>query len=300
MKIFRVGIDGGATKTLLRLTDEQGNILAETRSGPANIASAPDVALDSIHLALKEALEQTGLSNRDDISLSGGAGLAGAETPGARDYFLQHVKGFSHLTVTSDAFTSCLGAHEGQDGAIIALGTGSVGYAICGDRTRRVGGYGFPHGDEGGGAWVGLKALQKMFQAEDGRHPPSRLTSTIRQHILETSSAGLTAWAIGLTATKAATLAPFVTQAASMNCSDGEEILQQAVTEAERIARALTQENGFTTLPFALLGSLADIIFNRSDYFQRHATPAKGDALAGALFLSQTRFSHRSGGFEGN
>ena len=32
-----IGIDGGGTKTKLRMEDENGNLLAQSKGGPANI-----------------------------------------------------------------------------------------------------------------------------------------------------------------------------------------------------------------------------------------------------------------------
>jgi glucosamine kinase len=43
---------------------------------------------------------------------------------------------------------------------LIAIGTGTVGYQIEGDKECKVGGWGFPHGDEGSGAWLGMEAVR--------------------------------------------------------------------------------------------------------------------------------------------
>ena len=60
------------------------------------------------------------------------------------------------LRVSTDAYIAALAAHSGSPGAVIIVGTGSVGYRIeAAGHCRLVGGWGFPIGDEGSGAWIG-------------------------------------------------------------------------------------------------------------------------------------------------
>ncbi|MFT8229552.1 ATPase, partial [Salmonella enterica subsp. enterica serovar Enteritidis] len=59
---------------------------------------------------------------------------------------------FANIQFTSDAMIANLGAHMGGDGAILILGTGSVGLVKRGEDSFSIGGYGFPISDEGSGA----------------------------------------------------------------------------------------------------------------------------------------------------
>ena len=72
-----------------------------------------------------------------------GAGLAGTEVTSACDQFLNTPHPFDRLTLKSDGYTSCLGAHGGRDGALIAIGTGTVAFQIEGDKEYKAGGGGF-------------------------------------------------------------------------------------------------------------------------------------------------------------
>ena len=87
-----------------------------------------------------------------------------------------------------------LGAHEGRPGAIVAAGTGSVGEALRRDGLRvAVGGWGFPVGDEGSGAWLGLRAMRETHRAIDGRarrRPAGRCGSRAGGHVAR-GAAGL-------------------------------------------------------------------------------------------------------------
>ena len=84
------------------------------------------------------------------------------------------------VALESDALTTLLGAHAGQPGVIVAIGTGSVGEVLHADGSRHeVGGWGFPSGDEAGGAWIGMRAINHAQQVVDGRVPGSALWRSI-------------------------------------------------------------------------------------------------------------------------
>ena len=58
---FFIGIDGGATLCRARFRDMEGNLLGEGEGGPANIHSNFRLAVESIRLACKAALQSAGL-----------------------------------------------------------------------------------------------------------------------------------------------------------------------------------------------------------------------------------------------
>jgi glucosamine kinase len=51
--------------------------------------------------------------------------------------------------VDTDAYVAWYGAFEGGDGAILILGTGSCGLAVCGGQRLTIGGWGADIGDDG-------------------------------------------------------------------------------------------------------------------------------------------------------
>jgi glucosamine kinase len=67
-----------------------------------------------------------------------------------------------------------MGAHCGEPGTIVAIGTGMAARPCCpADEQREVGGWGFPAGDEASGGWIGLRAINHIEQVLDGRKPSS-------------------------------------------------------------------------------------------------------------------------------
>jgi glucosamine kinase len=100
------------------------------------------------------------------------------------------------------------GAHGAQDGGIVIVGPGSVGFAVVGGREVRVGGYGFPISDEAAGPMSGLHAIRLALRAYDERAVDSSLTRDVMMRFPQRSvrGGGLDGSA---TATDYATFAPW-------------------------------------------------------------------------------------------
>ena len=120
--------------------------------------SDPQQALQSIVSACKAAIADANLS----LSLSNVvvmAGLAGANIPKAKTYFLSLPMPFKRIHVMSDLHAACFGAHEGASGGLIICGTGSAATCHRDGTFKDIGGYGLSLGDNGSAAWLGLQAV---------------------------------------------------------------------------------------------------------------------------------------------
>lgn len=281
-----VGIDGGGTRTRLRLAWPEGAVLAEGEGGPANIATDAGQAWQSIHQALEQALSQAGLSDAGS-RLVAVAGLAGAEVTGAVERFTARPPLFADITLVSDAYTSCVGAHGGADGAMIAAGTGAVGLAIAGSVTRRVGGWGFPQGDEGSGAWIGLEAIRLMLRAGDDRAPRTALTESLRARLADEGAEPML-WAVGARAADFARLTPLVRALADDGDAQARDLLRRAGAEIDALLAALRAADGFADLRCCLLGGLAPVLRPYLSVATQAALSApQGDAVDGAVLLAR-------------
>jgi glucosamine kinase len=262
MQHFFVGIDGGGTKSLVRIENEQGECLGQTIGGPANIRLSVELAWQSINEALAIMLTPLGLSlGSPNQQWHAGMGLAGCEVKEAYDAFLARENLFTTLVVSSDAHVACLGAHGGKDGAIIIIGTGVVGLQIEDKQIVKVGGWGFPYDDQGSGAWIGLQALQHTLSWYDGREKASELTSVIFQHFQE-NLAKMLEWASNANSTAYATLAPLVVDTAAKGDIVAQNILHEAANAISLVHQTLLQKQHHQQykLPCALIGGLARFI----------------------------------------
>ncbi len=279
-----IGIDGGATKTLVRVENARGELLGQTQSGAANIRLSVEGSWSSIRAALDAALAQAGLRAADH-RLHCGAGLAGTEVPAACERFLAVPHPFAQLLLKSDAYTSCLGAHAGADGTVIAIGTGVVGYRIEGDDEQRVGGWGFPVGDEGSGAWLGLEAARLALQWLNGRQPPSPLLEALYARF-DRDLDRLVSWANQASATEFAQLAPLVVEHVAAGTELAIDLARRAAAEIDRLHAALAARSRDPALPCSLLGSLAPFLEPWLDARLRaRLVPRRCDAVRGALLM---------------
>jgi N-acetylglucosamine kinase-like BadF-type ATPase len=76
-----LGVDGGSTKTVAIVADAAGQVLGAGRSGSSDIhaVAEPDVAIDRVADAARQALETAGLEGGD--LAQGAFGLCGADWP---------------------------------------------------------------------------------------------------------------------------------------------------------------------------------------------------------------------------
>jgi glucosamine kinase len=211
-----------------------------------------------------------------------GAGLAGANVPHQAAEFQANQPGFAHLVLDTDSFTALVGAHGGRHGMVLLAGTGSAAEAWLPDGSRRVaGGWGFPVGDEGSGAWLGLQAVGLAQRALDGRRAASPLTDAVTATTGGTAEAML-AWCASARQTAYASLAPAVFNAAPGDPA-AENLLQRAADALAALADALDPQG---RLPVVCSGSIAQRLQGRlpTGLRARCAEPV-GDAADGALHL---------------
>jgi glucosamine kinase len=289
-----VGVDGGATKTRVRVEDEAGCLLSEAEAGPANIRLSVAEAWDSIHAALQKACSSFNLSSHQRPVFHVGMGLAGCEVAAAYQAFLNAPHPFATLVLVSDAYTACLGAHGGGEGAIIIAGTGVVGCQIQDEHISKVSGYGFPHDDEGGGAWLGLEAVKLALQGLDGRLPLSDLARAVSLH-LGLDLADLVEWANLANATAFASLAPLVIAQAQAGESNAIGLLQQAGHAIDRIGHALyaAQLPATPPLPCVMVGGIAPFLQPYlGEVLRSRLRPCLQTPDAGAILLVRRHLTH--------
>jgi glucosamine kinase len=282
-----VGVDGGATKAVVRLEDAAGNLLGRVIGQPANIRLSVDKAWQAINEALNELLQSLDMSLHDPkYQLHVGMGLAGCEIAKAYEAFLRHTHSFHTLVLSSDAHVACLGAHQGADGAIIIAGTGVVGYQQCQGMTSKVSGWGFPHDDAGSGAWMGLQAVQLTLQALDGRRKSSLLSERIFAHFDHQRDA-FVSWLARADSTLFATLAPIVINASLEGDIEALTIMRAAASALDAVSAALIREQSADNiLPCVLLGGVAPFIEpHLNEALRSRLVAAQSPPDAGAIWL---------------
>jgi glucosamine kinase len=294
---FLIGVDGGGTGTRVRIARNLSRSdtsdfteVAQGSGGPSGLGLGIARAWASVDDAVGQAFDAARIARPPAGRMAIGLGLAGVHNKVWAQEFTTANPGYAALVLETDAFTTLMGAHGGRPGAIVAIGTGSVGEALLADGGRReVGGWGFPAGDEASGAWIGLRAIGHIQQVLDGRQSRSAFADAIVAACGGGRDA-IQAWLGRATQTSFASLAPLVLEHAADPVAGA--ILHEAGREAARIARALDPDG---SLPLALCGGLGVALrpWLPPEMAARAGVP-QGDSAAGALCMIALYLAHHS------
>jgi glucosamine kinase len=281
---FFLGFDGGGTGCRARLADASGRTLGEGSGGSANLTLGYDTAVPALQAAAAEALARAGLPDLPASRIHAGFGLAGANVLKLADGIRTAPLGYATQSVESDAYVACLGAHGGEDGAILILGTGSQGLLLQDGKASTLGGWGFALSDEGSGAILGRAALRAAILAHDGLAPRSGLTDALLEAFGHDPAAAVL-WARSATPRDYGAHAPTVVAHADR----GDPVALSLLGEATAmVAGMLDRLVVLGARRIALMGGLAGVYRGRlPERLDTVLADPRGDALDGALLLAR-------------
>ncbi len=279
---FLIGVDGGGTGTRLHLADREGRLLGQGEAGPSALGQGVEQAWRHVQQACLAAGQQAGIAALDLSECAIGLGLSGATIAEQAQAFLQLQPGYALVRLENDGYTTVLGAHGGRPGAVVASGTGAVGEALREDGSRAlISGWGWITGDEGSGAWLGIKAVRHAQQAMDGRVPAGALAHAIWA-ATGTQRDALADWCAGAGQHAYAGLAPLVFEQAATDAV-AQAFVDETVAELEKLALALDPSG---RLPLALCGSIARRVAGHfSGTIRARCVEPQGDSAHGALLM---------------
>ena len=280
-----VAIDGGATGTRVRLGDASGTTLAEATAGPSSLTLGVDQAWRHIRAALSDALAQRGLGSDALTAARIGCALAGSRNASNLAVFRRTNPLDRPVEVMTDGYAGLVGGLGGRPGTVVAAGTGVAAHRLLPDGTSRYcSGWGFPAGDEGGGAWIGLQAVHVLLRTLDGRDRRGSALAERLGYVLGCDVDTVQQWLQSAPATKYASLAPIVVDAAAAGDAVARDILTRAGSE---LAIAVAALDGTDPAPaVALVGGLAAPLTPfLPEGLAARLTPAAGGVLDGVMLV---------------
>jgi glucosamine kinase len=144
------------------------------------------------------------------------------------------------VDVRSDIEIALVAAFGDSSGILINAGTGSIAYARAQDgRLHRAGGYGWQLGDEGGGYWLGRRALGAAARSNDGLEESSTLLERLLVALGLQTFDDLIRWTATATPAQVAALAPHVLNAAREGETVAQRIVADAAVELSQLVRVL-------------------------------------------------------------
>lgn len=174
---MHIAVDGGQTATRVALV-QHGRVVATAEGAgfsyrpeedPVETSVAafteiwhrlPDVEVERVWMGLTGSPSQPVIRRRLSVRV---LALTGAR----------------QVSIGGDVVTAHAGALGGEDGVVVAVGTGTVCLAAAGGRLAVVDGHGAHLGDDGSGYAVGRAGLRAALRDLDGRGPETGLTRVV-------------------------------------------------------------------------------------------------------------------------
>src|SRR5436309_8648731 len=239
--VVLLGIDCGGSHTAVVVGDRQGRV-ASRAEGPGS-AMRPGGAERSAAVILdvaRRAAAQAQISLPATFALVGAAGAGRAPEQEALAAAIVAAGVAERVDVRSDMEIALAAAFENKPGILINAGTGSIAYARTQDgRVHRAGGYGWQLGDEGGGYWLGRRALAAAARAHDGLEESSTLLERLLVALGLQTFDDLIRWTATATPAQVASLAPHVLNAAREGETVAQQIVEEAAAELSQLVRVL-------------------------------------------------------------
>ena len=268
---YFLGIDGGATKSHIVLSNGTGRLVGEGQSGPSNYhIVGVEQAAANLSAAISQALAPSAVSPSEvKAACAGMAGLDGPSDQKQMHHIMTSAFNTSGLQCPwrslNDSVVAWAGAFHGSPGALIAAGSGAVAYAVGEDgRSARADGLGHWLGDAGSGYDIGRRGLRAALAALDQRGPETRLTEQFRILAGSTQMEWI-GWIAGLDASisyaheQFRSFAPFVFEAAASDDAIARSILNQAGAALAGTAASVLRKVGLLTDPqVATAGSVLE------------------------------------------
>jgi len=237
-----IGIDGGGSKCKAVLMDENNNLLGTGIAGPGNPLHGFEQATNSITQSALLALKDANLEHVALNELIAGVGLAGVNLPVLFEQMDNWQHPFKQMFLATDLLIACLGAHQGEDGAVMISGTGSCGFSYVDQKSLIVGAHGFPHGDKASGAWFGLQAAKQVLLSLDGLVEPTAMSQKLLTLLNCPDDVALVEAIANKPATYYAKFANLVFDAAEEGDSNAKAIISEGCEYINNVANKLWQQ----------------------------------------------------------
>jgi len=238
-----IGIDGGGTKCRATVFSTKDGVVGTGLGGPANPLHGLERTLESIMVSTQLAMKDAGLGTNDVKQVVAGLGLAGVNLPGLYQKINEWHHPFKKMFLTTDLHTACIGAHKGEDGAVIITGTGSCGFSVVNGRSTILGGHGFSQGDKGSGSWMGLEAVKACLLDLDGLGPQTMMSQLMLKHFEVNDAMSIAEKMAGKPSSAYAQLARIVFACADKGDLIASVIVRDGASYISDLARKLLEQN---------------------------------------------------------
>jgi N-acetylglucosamine kinase-like BadF-type ATPase len=176
--MYVVGVDGGTTKTVALVADDQGLVVSAARGGGSNWTGEDvEIPMAVVIETVQEALQKAGLTGNDiDMGVFTLAGADWPEDHTRREAVLSKAGITKKVMVKNDSFGGMRAGLTHPYGMVLAVGTGMNAAVITPDGQEWAFGY---YETFGGSGTIARDAFEAILRAEDGRGQPTALTQMV-------------------------------------------------------------------------------------------------------------------------
>ena len=236
---YVLGIDGGGSKTVCVLMNDKREILGRGEAGSSNYQS---VGIEAAKYSIESAINKA-IIEKDNIRIEAIClGLAGVGRSKDIEVIKNIVKKIpilcnikpQNIIISHDALIALVGGIGNDVGIVVAAGTGSIVFGRNHQgETKRVGGWGYILGDEGGAYKIAVAGMQAALKSHDGRLVYTSLIKDFKSYFDLTNLEELieVVYRSGLGVKDIAALAPIVDNAAFLGDEVANNIIDDAVNE---------------------------------------------------------------------
>jgi len=182
---YYLGIDGGGTKTLFNLADQNGEIVGtHACDGSSYKQYGIDNVVNKLYDNALQCIAKSGVKLIDLSGICFGLSCFGESVDGDRMLSSALEKQFSNIPViiVNDSEVGWAGSLAMQPGINIVSGTGSIAFGKdANGNSARCGGWNEFFSDEGSCYWLGHKTMELFSKQSDGRLPKGALYDIITE-----------------------------------------------------------------------------------------------------------------------
>ncbi|MCL6458253.1 MAG: ATPase [Gorillibacterium sp.] len=301
---YVAGIDGGGTKTLVTVADEQGSAVHTFTSGAINYNGQDEASIRRTFQEIFATIAKicSGLDHCVQICI----GAAGVSNPTVITRLDANVRecGFQGgLLITGDHETALYGAQDNLHGIILIAGTGSICYGKNEyGLAHRTGGFGHLIDDEGSGYSIGRELLSAVIKAYDGRLPQTEITRMVYEQLHMETVQQIVGFVYDKNTNKKdiAALTPILTDACALGDKVALSIARKSACSLLELVVPLVEKLSLQEGTLAMAGSVllkvtfvqtAFVELLKQHYPNLHCIIAKKDASYGAVIMALARLN---------
>jgi len=261
---YILGVDSGATKTIVQIANTSGEVLSESKHNSCNFKSVGiQTAKENIGRAVLKAIRNIKHPKKFTFKYAC-FGLAGNDSVADNDtywkiIFESRIKRYLdpyHTLICNDTRIGIAAGSDNKNSIIIICGTGSNCLGINDNgKEVKVNGWDYILGDEGSGYEIGLKALKAVMKAYDGRGKKTLLSKTVIKDLELNNIYELLKWAYNdsFFKNRVASVARTVCRTAEKGDIISKKILKEAAMEVVNSISTVAEKLNFKKRKFDLV-----------------------------------------------